>query len=305
MPPDVYKYALSIIVISCDRKEELLLTIADLASQKGIESYEIIIVLQRYSDDGAREVEEALKSIETTKCLRYAEGLGVYGARNAGVSVAEGEIIAFVDDDCRIPREWAASILEPYANSSVGGVGGFVDHELRQALITKLIYRAAGVDAEGYKVDSLGFHSAPMFKIPRDDHAAEWLSGCNMSFRRRAMESAGEFVSAYGNYGFDDLDYSLRIRSLGWSLVARSAASVRHYPSRRGRQLRYKQAYQEERRRARLSSCFFGSHRFWAVRYLARGCRLCVLHGAVSVKRRDPRIVVAAIAGMIRGVVEA
>jgi glucosyl-dolichyl phosphate glucuronosyltransferase len=51
---------------------------------------------------------------------------GLSGARNAGVAVATGDVLAFLDDDAAAEPAWVESLLAAYADPDVIGVGGWV-----------------------------------------------------------------------------------------------------------------------------------------------------------------------------------
>lgn len=47
-----------------------------------------------------------------------------YAARNAGIRVATGEIVAFTDADCRPQPDWLQKLIEPLATPEIGIVAG-------------------------------------------------------------------------------------------------------------------------------------------------------------------------------------
>lgn len=53
---------------------------------------------------------------------RRARGLA--GARNSGVDVATGDVVAFIDDDAYAEPQWLARLIEALANPEVVGAGG-------------------------------------------------------------------------------------------------------------------------------------------------------------------------------------
>ncbi len=106
----------SVIVPTCGRTELLKRCLAALCTQRfDKDRYEIIVV----DDVGSIETKRVVDGIDHGVRCRYIPVVGRHGpaaARNAGIRVSRGEIIAFTDDDC-IPRpDWLNA-----------GVGVFVD----------------------------------------------------------------------------------------------------------------------------------------------------------------------------------
>ena len=96
------KELISVVIITCNRKEELHKTILSCVKNAGM-SCEIIVV-DNGSSDGTREM---LEQLQLTKAFRlkpfFSEcNLGVSGGRNAGYQMAESEIVFFIDDDAVI-----------------------------------------------------------------------------------------------------------------------------------------------------------------------------------------------------------
>ena len=99
---------LSVIIPTCNRPKSLLRVVRPLLPQisQSRHACELIIV----DDGGAREAERVLHdsldkdAISLLKTLRLSENRGPSAARNAGINVATGKILAFLDDDC-VPAE--------------------------------------------------------------------------------------------------------------------------------------------------------------------------------------------------------
>ncbi|MEQ8154216.1 MAG: glycosyltransferase family 2 protein [Clostridiaceae bacterium] len=96
------KKLISVVIITCNRKDELKKTILSCAKNAGMPCE--IIVIDNGSSDGTREM---LKQLQLTKSCRlrpfFSEcNLGVSGGRNVGYQMAKSEIIFFIDDDAVI-----------------------------------------------------------------------------------------------------------------------------------------------------------------------------------------------------------
>ncbi|HEX4386687.1 MAG TPA: glycosyltransferase family A protein [Myxococcales bacterium] len=77
------------------------------------ELLEIIVIDQ--SDD--RSTQQALAALHDPR-LRYVQSdqRGVCNGRNRGIELSQGEIVAFTDDDCRVPAGWAAQMAGVFAS---------------------------------------------------------------------------------------------------------------------------------------------------------------------------------------------
>lgn len=101
---------ISVIVPTCNRKDLLIRLVNSLYnSDCSGQAYEVIII-----DDGSSDgTEEALKDLSNkypNLVYKRIENSGPGIARNIGVGLARGRIIAFIDDDCLITKTWFKEI---------------------------------------------------------------------------------------------------------------------------------------------------------------------------------------------------
>ncbi|MFC7593358.1 glycosyltransferase [Nonomuraea antimicrobica] len=109
---------------------------------------------------------------------------GLSGGKNTGVATADGEIVAFLDDDAVAEPGWLEALEEGFQESGVVGVG---------AVPTPCGRRAAG--RGGSRTSSTGRSAAPTAACPRSGRrsATSWAAtppSCATSCPRWAVSTA-------------------------------------------------------------------------------------------------------------------
>jgi len=291
----------SVIIVSYRRHQEIVHCLDDLAAQVGAVRFEVVLLLQEYPNGVPEMLAERFSPAFPLSVFHADEGLGVHGARNASLARSTGEIIAFLDDDVRVPSHWVETLASYYADQSVGGVGGFVENPGNRRLVTRVLRPVLGLSSRRYRIDWGGFHAIPWSCHPDRDQDADWLSGGNMSYRRVALEDVRGFDEGYGLYGYDDVDVGLRVRRAGWRLVSTLRLAVRHYPSAVNRVSLPDLVQAEEARRVRFVRRAIGHRRAWRLRYLARFGVHLIAVTLQGVARGCPSLPLRAVSGARRG----
>lgn len=292
---------LSIVVISYRRHEELLLCLNDLTEQRSKFCFEVVLILQAYQQGIPEHIEREYSGRLRLRIFEFQHGLGVHGARNAALSRVAGNIVAFLDDDVRVPVDWVETLIPYYDEKSIGGVGGYVRHPGCRRLTARILRPLLGLSSRRYRIDWGGFHTIPWSSHPERDQPADWLSGCNMSFRRSILEHIGGFDATYGSYGFDDVDISLRVRAAGWKLVSSRRLEVAHFPSSINRPSLTDLTREEEARRLILVNKAIGGSLFWRARYILRFSLHLIALLLQGTARGSPEVVLSAITGARSG----
>lgn len=143
--------------------------------------------------------------------------------RNAGMRESQADIIAFVDDDVFVPPHWIRRVLTAFSAPDVGMVSGPSLVPTDISLFARLAGLALSSRAAGYVAHryNRGGAAAPRVKWSR-------IIGCNMIFRRTAIEDVGGFDPHF--YPGEEMVAAFKVAQAGAALVFDSEAYVYHYP---------------------------------------------------------------------------
>jgi glycosyltransferase involved in cell wall biosynthesis len=130
--------AVSVVIPTRDRSEMLRRAVASVLAQRDVD-LEVVVV-----DDGSGEpVAERLEQLRDprVRVIRHETSRGVARARNAGVEAADGEWVAFLDDDDFWAPQKLARHLERARAEGAGWVYGamvFIDPEGRPTRVGRI-----------------------------------------------------------------------------------------------------------------------------------------------------------------------
>jgi glycosyltransferase involved in cell wall biosynthesis len=165
--------------------------------------YELIVV-DDGSTDGSLEELEGLSAPFPVRVLRQANA-GQSAARNAAVRMAEGELLAFLDQDDQWYPNHLEELVIPFADPAVGWVySDFDEIDLNGHLVTRAFMHQAG----------LRHPKRTVYECVAGDLMV--LPSASV-LRRTAYEQASGFDESLSGYEDDDL--FVRFFRLGWDHV--------------------------------------------------------------------------------------
>lgn len=168
-----------------------------------------IIFVDNGSNDGSWEIISLMPDI---KAMRETARRSSGAARNAGIRAAGGEILAFIDADCRAHPDWLANGARCMKEANADRVAGRVDFILSKR-------------PNIYEI----FDSRRNF-IQTDYVGAGWSGTGNLFVRRGVFDEVGQFDAALRSHM--DQEWGLRATRAGKSLAFEPRAIVSH-PARR------------------------------------------------------------------------
>ena len=210
---------LSAIICTCDRYDVLPAAIASVLAQ----TVAVDCIVIDNSADGAGAAAFADRYRGQPLRYFYEPVQGLSNARNKGLALAHGNIVAFLDDDAVAAAGWAERLLSAFAlHPEAGCVGG------------RIVPRWLAARPDWLADDLLGYLSlVDLGSEIRAIGGDEWLAGCNIAYERELLVAIGGFPVGLGRKGTsllsnEEMKVSERIKAAGRSIVYAPDAVVEH-----------------------------------------------------------------------------
>ncbi|TVZ07119.1 glycosyltransferase family 2 protein [Trebonia kvetii] len=218
----VRDYSVVICVYTEDRWSQICAAIQSLRDQR-LPCTEIIVVV----DYNRPLYERLLAAMPDVTVVQNTDTKGLSGARNTGVALAGGDIIAFLDDDATAHPDWLKIIEDTYNDPAITGVGGLTIPNWQTA-------RPWWMPEEFYWVVGCNY-----LGMPPSGAAVRNLLGGNMSFRREVFDIVDGFQTGIGRtankrpLGCEETEFCIRLaqRSPDAVLVMDHRVRIWHFVS--------------------------------------------------------------------------
>jgi glycosyltransferase involved in cell wall biosynthesis len=221
----------SVIVCAYTEKrwEEMIASIASAVRQP--EATEVIVVID-HNPELLRRTRRAWNGL-TVVPNRFQQGLS--GARNTGIELATGEVVAFLDDDAVAENEWLRHLLVPFERTEVVAVGGRAlpvwPQRRGPLLLPSELWWIVGCSYRGLPVDRAEVRN---------------VMGCTMALRRDPLVAIGGFNTDTGRVGAHPLGAEetevcirLRVEDPQRRVIYEPASLARHVVSADRTTMRY------------------------------------------------------------------
>jgi O-antigen biosynthesis protein len=169
-------------------------------------NYEVIVVNDGSTDATGKIAQNYGFRVITT------ENQGLASARNTGLRAATGEMVAYIDDDAYPDTHWLRYLANTFMNTKHVGIGG----------------PNIAPPGDGPIAECVAHSPGNPVHILLSDTEAEHIPGCNMAFRKAALETIDGFDPQFRIAG-DDVDVCWRLQQKGWTLGYSPGAMVWHH----------------------------------------------------------------------------
>ncbi|NJN81476.1 MAG: glycosyltransferase family 2 protein [Caldilineaceae bacterium] len=198
----------SVVVLTRNRAPSLARTLAAVRAQSYLD-FEIVVV-----DNGSTDQTADVARAYRARRIEVDPRFGIGHCRGVGVNAAQGELIAFCDDDCVPSRDWLAALVAR------------MTEDARIALV-------------GGKVINIGFTGYRRFKgrtklarngglnYAHSDEETEFYGNMNVAMRRQTILEIGgydPFLTV-----LEEIDLATRVRRSGYRVEYEPLAVLEHH----------------------------------------------------------------------------
>jgi GT2 family glycosyltransferase len=155
-------------------------------------NYEVIVV-----DDGSTLPVAEIAAKHPVRYHRVEPNGGLSNARNTGMRLAEGQIIAYIDDDAFADPDWLFFMVQALQEQGASAVGGPNLSPADEKFTAQCVHHSPGNPTH----------------VLLGDELAEHVPGCNMAYVKKDLEAIGGFDVTHRAAG-DDVDVC-------WKLLVR------------------------------------------------------------------------------------
>ena len=188
-PESIKQVVISVVVCTYNRADLLSDALQALVNQALDLCYYEVIVVDNNSSDNTRIVSEQFCSLYSNMRYFLERRQGVAYARNCGWQNANGEYIAYMDDDCKPPQQWLSIAIDIINRVSPAVFGGPIN----------AFYKTP--KPKWYK-DSYGSHEiGKNAQILGKKECVNLGFGGNMFVKKDVLQFVGGFNTKFGMSG--------------------------------------------------------------------------------------------------------
>lgn len=227
---------LSVVICTKDRPEMLATCLESLQCQT--RRPEEIVIVDASATPAWDAADRLAGNMPGCRVALISSVPGLPRQRNLGTRATTGSVVVYLDDDVVLEAGYLAAVARTFDDDrrrQIGGVGGaqVPDPTPREGFLRRGACRLFLLETYGRGVVKRSGRPDYVFS-PRSRMEVEFLSGCNMAYRRDVL-AALRFDERLSGYALgEDLQFSYRV-SRRWKLVLTPDARLDHRHAGEGR----------------------------------------------------------------------
>ncbi|RPD41909.1 glycosyltransferase family 2 protein [Chitinophaga barathri] len=216
--------SLSVIIITYNRPDDLLVLLRNLSAQQGAaELLEEVIIINNASTADYTPVTEFIAGFPYFRYHYSDENLGVARGRNLGISMATAPILVTIDDDAWFrDTDALVKIKAAFGNT-------FMQRNYAGILCFKVLYAST----EQMQVNAFPHKKFEKYK-DKTWFLAPYFIGAGHAILKEVYEKAGTYPADFF-YGMEEYDLTYRVIRAGYTIAYTSDIVILHNESPLGR----------------------------------------------------------------------
>ena len=232
----IYMKSVSIIIVNWNGKKDTLQCLHSLfAMIKNRIHTEIVVVDNASTDDSVLVVS---KQFSTVHIIKNKKNLGFTGGNNVGImyALAHGaDAVWLLNNDTYVDKYAMRALIDALTNEYVGIVGSkiyfsygreFHDRYAEKEKGRVLWYAGGAIDWKNMYASHRGVDEVDQGQYDKREETP-FITGCSMMIKRAVFEAVGYLDDKFYLY-LEDLDFSLRAKRAGFSLVYVPGSTIWH-----------------------------------------------------------------------------
>ena len=242
-----YEPLVSIIILNRNGLRYLKKLFEDFSKKTNYSNYEIIVVDNDSTDDSVKFL-KSLKELDI-KIIKNKENVSFSKGNNDGVKIANGEYILLLNNDIEPTYGWLNEMMGTIVyNENVGAVGAklifpyFEDEKQLKYSFTLQhtgdIIKEKNNDRCLYVAQNQNRFSSNIFDNSISVNGKRILvTGAALLTKKEIYTEIGGLDEDYW-YGYEDVDFNLKLHKKGYDVIFASAALLFHYESATPREVK-------------------------------------------------------------------
>lgn len=226
------KGKVSIIIPFKDQISYLKDCINSLLEKTTYQNFELILISNNSKEKQTFDYLDSLKNKDNRiKIYEYNVPFNFSGINNWAVEKANGEFILLLNNDIKIINEdWLEAMLEHIQQDNVGIVGAkllYPDKTIQHAGVIIGILGVAGHAHKFFHDSSTGY----FYRTSVIQNLSAVTGACLLT-KKELWNKVGGLDETNLKIAFNDIDYCLKVKSLGYDIIYTPYAKLYHYESK-------------------------------------------------------------------------
>ena len=222
----------SIIIPSRDLGSTVDKCLESIFSKTDYPNYEVVFIDNGSTEPDALDVLKHWKEAEKDRFKLYPYDIPFNYSKlnNYAVSKANGKYLLFLNNDIEVLRpDWLTAMVEQAQRPSIGAVGAkllYPDDTIQHAGVVIGIGGVAGHSHKHFSAEDMGY-----FRTIQTINNYSAVTGACLMCRREVFDAVGGFEEQL-SVAFNDVDFCLKISSLGYNNIYLPHVVLYHYESK-------------------------------------------------------------------------